>query len=137
MLGAALGTQSFVNEYFDKKVCIWTKEVTTLAHIASTQPHAAYAALTHGLIGRWIFAARCVDGIAKYLEPLEQAIRHKLIPALTGRSAPGDEEHDLLALPVRLGGLGIVNPVQALANEFRRSSTITKSQPQYLNVLVV
>ena len=127
VLGAALGTQSFVNEYLDKKVRTWTEEVITLAHIASTQPHAAYAALTHGLVGRWIFAARCVDGIARYLEPLEQVIRHKLIPALTGRSAPGDEERDLLALPVRLGGLGIVNPVQALANEFRRSSTITKS----------
>ena len=38
-------------------------------------------------------------------------IRSHFIPSLTGRSPPDDTERGLLALPPRLGGLGLVNPV--------------------------
>ena len=51
-LGAALGTQSFVEVFVTEKVHEWTKEVEQLTTIASSQPHAAYNALTHGLIGK-------------------------------------------------------------------------------------
>ena len=44
-------------------------------------------------------------------------MRHRLIPALTGRPPPNDSERELLALPVRLGGLGIVNPTHLPTNE--------------------
>ena len=51
-LGAALGTPSFVKSYVMNKVQIWYKEIQQLADFALTQPHAAHAAYTHGLIGR-------------------------------------------------------------------------------------
>ena len=41
--------------------------------------------------------------------PLEAVISSKFIPALTGRFI-SDDERALLALPIRLGGLGIVDP---------------------------
>ena len=85
LLGAAPGTQSFVKEYIENKVEVWTEEIVTLSRIA------AFAAFTHGLKGRLTFTARCIDGLARHLEPLEAAIRFKLIPTLTGPTTPGNE----------------------------------------------
>ena len=45
------------------------------------------------------------------LKPLEEAIAQYLIPALTKQPAPATVSRDLLALPARLGGLGIVKPI--------------------------
>ena len=59
------------------------------------------------------------------LEPVERAIRQKFIPALTGRDMPGDLERDLFALPTRLGGLGIANPVDMSESQFDASKRIT------------
>ena len=36
----------------------------------------------------------------------------QLIPCLTGRSPPENDERDILALPPQLGGLGLVNPMK-------------------------
>ena len=46
-------------------------------------------------------------------QPLEDAIRLQLLPALTGKAGLTDSERGLLELPARLGGLGVVNPVRA------------------------
>ncbi len=54
-LGAALGTRSFTEAYVNDKVHEWMGEVVQLSLIASSQPHAAYAALTHGLISKWMY----------------------------------------------------------------------------------
>ena len=54
-LGAAIGTDRFKQAYVQKKVSLWVQEVKHLTHIADSQPHAAYAALTHGLASRWTF----------------------------------------------------------------------------------
>ena len=43
-------------------------------------------------------------------QPLENVIREKLIPALVRRSV-SDIERRILALPVRFGGIGLINPV--------------------------
>ena len=45
--------------------------------------------------------------IHQFLQPLEDILRFKLIPSLTGRDTPGDLERRLMALPSRLGGLGL------------------------------
>lgn len=34
------------------------------------------------------------------------------LPALTGRGAPSAEDCELVALPARLGGLGLINPTK-------------------------
>ena len=72
-----------------------------------TEPHAAYCGLTHGLKSMWNYAMRTTPGTGKFLSPIENIIRHKFLPALTGRSAISDSERELLALPCQLGGLGI------------------------------
>jgi len=51
-LGAALGSREFADEYTTSKIESWTKEVSALAEVATSKPHAAYCAFTHGMIGR-------------------------------------------------------------------------------------
>ena len=43
-LGAPLGTQSYMENFVCSKVDTWTSHVRSLAKIAQSQPHAAYAA---------------------------------------------------------------------------------------------
>ena len=57
-LRGALGSEEFSNLTFEAKVVEWTEEVTKLAEFARSQPHAACAAFTHRLIGRWTYAIR-------------------------------------------------------------------------------
>ena len=125
-LGAALGTPSFVEEYITNKIDGWCKEVKKLASFAHTQPQAAYATLTHGLRHRWSFLARTVPNTGPLFEPLESVITQHLIPALLGRSPPGEIERDILSLPCRLGGMGIISPV-SLSAQFASSINITEA----------
>ncbi len=102
-LGAALGSRTFTEEYVTNKVQGWVQEITRLAEVATTQPHAAYAAFTHGLSSRWSYISRTIPDIHDLLLPLETAIHQLLITALTGRAPCSRLERDLFALPVRLG----------------------------------
>ena len=67
---------------------------------------------------------RTIPGISSLLEPLEAVISSKFIPALTGRFI-SDDERALLALPIRLGGLGIVDPQTVSDSEFAASEKVT------------
>jgi len=96
-LGAAIYT-SYIADYVAKKVNLWIEELTLLVAIARSQPHSAYSAFTHGLISKWLFIARTIPDVSSYYEPLEVCVCI-FIPAVTGRSPPGDLERNLLALP--------------------------------------
>ena len=109
-LGAAIAKPTFVEKYVQHKVSGWVHEVECLSSIAVTQPHVAYAAFTHGLISRWTYLSRTIPGIGDLFKPLEATIRQKFLPSLTGQSLFSDTHRDLMALPVRLGGLGIIDP---------------------------
>ena len=52
-LGSAIGKQTFIESYVQQKVATWIDELERLSSIAITQPHAAFAAFTHGLTSRW------------------------------------------------------------------------------------
>ena len=66
-LGAALGTESFTESYVKGKVQEWVEEVTRLSEIATSQPHAAYAARTHGLLSKWTYLLRTVPDVSNLL----------------------------------------------------------------------
>ena len=124
-LGAALGTQTFIERYVTEKVHEWSKEVNKLAEIATSQPHAVYAALTHGLQSKWTYLTRTVPNISDLLEPLEYALRQKLLPVLTGRDGITDTERELFALPIKFGGLGIANPTKTANAQYSSSQRVT------------
>ena len=63
--------------------------------------------------------------IQDLLEPLEDAISHMLIPAITERKC-NQLDRNILALPVRLGGLGLGNPSLEARREYASSVEVTK-----------
>ena len=101
------------------KVREWIAEIEELTSFAVTQPQAAYAALTHGVMEKWNYFMHVISGIGDLLAPLEKAIWDKRLPIITGRAAVSDDERDLLALPVRLGGLGVPRADKGPRGTFR------------------
>ena len=69
---------------------------------------------------------RIVPCLSHVFNHPEDIIRHKFIPFLTGRKSITDTKRDLLALPCRLGGLGIINPTKAASFEYQTSKDITE-----------
>ena len=123
-LGAVVGSTAFLNEYITNKVTSWTEEIAKLAEFALSQPQACYAVFTFGLKHRWTYFLRTLPDIQDLLEPLENAISNVLIPAITEHSC-SSSERDILALPVRHGGLGITNPCREENREYQSSVKVT------------
>ena len=110
-----------------KKVQEWVEEIDTLSSIAQSQPHAAFAGLTHGLISKWNYLQRAIPDTGELFQPLEDAIRLNLLPALTaGNAGITDQERALLELPARLGGLGITNATKTASLNHHNSIQLTR-----------
>lgn len=53
-LGVPLGSDTFVRGFVDEKVAEWKAKLDLLSSIAISQPHAAFMALTHGLVANGV-----------------------------------------------------------------------------------
>ena len=124
-LGAAIGTKEFREKYVSAKVEKWVKDIEEISEIAKTEPQAALSAFTKALCHRWTFVQRTIPDIKELFVPMEKCIRELFIPAVIGRKV-SDTHRKLFALPVRLGGLGIVNPVEAADKEYQTSIKVTE-----------
>ena len=89
-----------------------------------SQPQAAYAAFSFGVRHIWTYFLRTIPNIEDLLQPLEEAIRSVLIPTLLNRTI-SNQDRRILELPVRLGGLGIVNPSTEAKSNYQYSKRIT------------
>ena len=123
-LGAAIGSPQFKETYVMKKVNNWIRDVEQLSKFAKDEPQVGLSAFTKALCMRWCFVQRTIADIGHLFQPLEDVIRETLIPAIVGRKV-SDVERRLLALPVRFGGIGILNPVETSKWEFNTSLKIT------------
>ena len=54
-LGAPIGTDEYIEQFVKEKVDQWLDELKTLSKITTTQSHAAYATLIHGLSSKWLY----------------------------------------------------------------------------------
>ena len=122
-LGASIGTSNFRDHFVSEKVNLWVQDIEQLAGIAIEEPQAAYTAFVKSISHRWVFLQRTIPGVAHLFQPLENAIREKFLPSLIGRHL-SDVERRIVALPVRLGGLAIRNPVAAAEYEYQSSKAI-------------
>ena len=73
-----------------------------------------------------MFVQRTIPDTRDLFIPLEDSIRNCLIPSIIGRPV-SDLERQILSLPVRFGGLGIANPVDAAEREYNASKAITQN----------
>ena len=103
LLGSPIGSESFVDGYIKDTIDTWLHDLDVLCTFAESQPQAAYAAFTHGLFSRWAYFFRSCSVPSEHLSALDEMIRCKLIPALSGKYATNDLERTWLALPIRHG----------------------------------
>ena len=125
LLGAAVGSEDFKGEFVNNLLEKWVVQVEMLAEIAAFDPHSAYVAFTSGIRHRYSYYMRTIPNISSLLKPLEDAIRMKLIPALTEGRIVTDDERLLLSLPPRLGGMGIIAPQIISDLEYQLSTLAT------------
>ena len=107
--GLNIGYHSIHRSVCAQKSCRMGKRTqeVKLTKIASRQPHTAYCSLTQSLKNKWFYLLRTTHNIAPLLQPIEDIIRHELIPALCGKGHINDDKRKLFSLPPRLGSLGI------------------------------
>ena len=103
----------------------WSKEIRRVSEICSSQPHAAYAALTHGLSSKWSYLTRTIPIVEHHLEPLDSILRSVFIPILTECSPPNDCDMSLFALPIKLDRLGLTLPSLRADEDFKNSLRVT------------
>ena len=60
-LGGAIGSNQYVSSILSKKTQKWLGETDSLAVIATTEPHVAFAAFTHGISASWQSFSRVTD----------------------------------------------------------------------------
>lgn len=125
-LGGAIGSTSFIKLIMKSKIKSWVEEIKTLSR---SQPHAAYTAFAHVLYSKWNYVLRVIDleghSLSELLQPLETTIMSTFFPALTGQSPPGEVVHKLQSLPAHLGGLSLVNPIDASIEQHHMSKLIS------------
>ena len=126
-LCAAIGTRTYIEQYVKNKISEFIGEVKILSAFALTQPHAAYSAFCHGLIGKLTYLARTIPHCSELFIPLENVIRTIFLPSLTGQSPFNDTDRNMLALPTRLGGLGIINPSLMSLYHYTTSVNVTSA----------
>ena len=123
-LGAAIGSKDYKNIYIDEKVSEWCRNITKLSNIANSQPHAAYAAFIHGEQHKYTYFLRTIGEIDTNLKPLDDVINNKFIPSLFGREI-SENERDIIALPVKQGGIGIRKVSERTNIAYEASKKIT------------
>lgn len=119
-LGGVIGPSEARADYVRDKAAKWVDHVEALAECGASSPQATYTAFVKSLQQEWAYLQRVVPGCAEEFEPLRDKIRSRLTPAILGWS-PSPTEHQLLALPVKLGGLAIEDPVEAAEGRYETS----------------
>ena len=119
-LGGFIGNQSEKDECVMSKVHRWVGHLDVLAEAASTQPQLAYAALSRSLQHEWIFLLRVVPQCGQLFQEIELSLFSRFLPAMFGVEVSA-VERSLFALSLRLGGLGICNPVSLASHLFDSS----------------
>ena len=110
-----------------RKVDDWVEQVEKLAVLAAVNPQAPFEVLTFGLKHRcYIYYLRTLPDIEELLEPLERATGDALILLyMTGHTCT-PAERELIALPVRLGELGVANLCRNRTKEYEASIRVKK-----------
>lgn len=83
--GAGMGSREYVTAELESKVNEWISSIQWLATIVVTQLYAAFSALAHGLMNKWIDLSRTIPDIGPLMTPQDDTPCSDLLPALIGR----------------------------------------------------
>ena len=124
-LGAVIGTADFKSEYIAEFVDKWVSQILVLSRIARSYPQSAYCAFTSGFVHKFNHIIRTIPDAAAHLQPVEDAIRHQFIPAISEGRSCNDLEREILSLPVKMGGMGLIDLTKISEVEFKTSMRST------------
>ena len=124
-LGSVIGDQDFTESYKKELVKEWCSQLQNLSDIAKTEPHAAYSAFVTGFRNKLTYHFRTVKNLKHHLQPLEDIISNNFIPSLFENFAVSEDLRKLLSLPIKLGGMSIINPLNVCDEEYRNSRELT------------
>ena len=124
-LGSPIGSDEYTGKYARSSEAQWSANVKACAGVAESQPHAAYHVFVGALQRQWSHALRVTEFPDGGLSALDDIIAKAFIPALPGHGE-GHQARQLLALPVRNGGLGLPIPSSVAPEDFAASQYITE-----------
>ena len=84
-------------------------------------PLSAYVAFNMSLRSEWKFLQRLIPESSAWFGELNDAIQHEFIPALLARRQFSEDEMELFDIPVRWGGLGILDPTKTAQSSYELS----------------
>ena len=125
-LGAVIGSPEFKRIFTQSLVDKWVLELQELSKIAKTEPHAAYSNFVFSFKMKWNYYMRTIPNLSDHLQPLENVISNDFVPSLFG-SKVKDLVRTLIALPPKLGGMGITNPIEIANDEYENSIRLTQN----------
>ena len=91
------------------------------------QSESAYSALVGRFRGKRTYYMRTTSCTKDYLIPLEEVIRFKFIPSISGGHICSNDERVMVSLPTKFGGLGIPLFHENAGTEFENSRKLTSS----------
>ena len=124
-LEAAIGSEGFKASYLKLLVDNWIDQLKVLSKLLSLNHNQFIQPLFGGFKGKLTYCMRTVPYIKDYLMPLEEVIRFKFIPSITGGHICSNGKRVLLSLQTRFGGLA--NPLfhENAGIEFENSRKLT------------
>lgn len=125
-LGAVIGHIDFKNEFMTNKVNDWIDEITTLSEIAKFAPQEEYTCFTSGYKHKLGYFMRTLPDFSHHLKQVDDVIKFKLIPAITGGMVLTEDTKSLFSLPPSIGGMGIPIFEQQSSIEFSNSIKVTE-----------
>ena len=120
-LGAVIGSNKYREEYMKDLVNDWNNQLVLLSSIAESQPQTAYSAFVSDFKSKLSYFMGTIPGISQFLYPLEETVRNKFIPAITGVHICSNNGPRLLSRLTRYGGLGIPIFYELAGIEFENS----------------
>ena len=125
-LVAVIGSPEFKSTFAKKLADKWVLELQELSKIAKTEPHAAYSNFVFSFKMKWNYYMRTIPNLIDHLQPLEDVISNDVVPSLFG-SKVKDLVRRLVALPPKLGGMVITNPIEIANDEYENSIRLAQN----------
>ena len=101
----------------------YTKLLNKLSKHGKTSPQSVYKSFTNGVQHKLTFISRTTPNCESLFEETEKIIKDELIPSLVNHNSYNDNFRNIFALPVREGGLNILQP-EDRADDYTRSKLL-------------
>ena len=109
VLGSVIETPSACDKYIECEIEKTATLTVKLSKIAKTSPQTAYSCYTKGVQNKLSFLTRTTPEAFKKMDEIEKNVRQQLLPSITGKNHITDEDRNLFALPLRMGGLDLLS----------------------------